>query len=115
MIRLRGGLYTWMATICSNLALDTMRSKHFRKDVVTDQLESKISQINKVNQVFMNIDRLDVRAHVKKLRSLYHEPLLLYSLGYTNSEIGQRLKIPLGTVKSRIRLGLILLRKVWAV
>jgi RNA polymerase sigma-70 factor (ECF subfamily) len=110
----KGSIYTWMAKICSHMALDQLNSKSYRKQNITGQLEPEIKNLNRRQCAVLNTDQIDVLLQVRRLQKTYTEPLLLYSTGYTHTEIGNLLDLPLGTVKSRIRAGLIILRKRWA-
>ncbi|MFJ5717947.1 RNA polymerase sigma factor [Neobacillus sp. NPDC093127] len=57
--------------------------------------------------------RLEVLTDLDKLDEKYKEMLILkYLKGYSQEEIAEMLKLPVGTVKSRLYRGLIMLRKI---
>lgn len=110
----KGGIYTWMATICTHEAIDHLKSRSYRKNTMTDQLEPELKNLDGRQVCVIREDEMDVLFQVSLLRKTYAEPIQLYSTGYTHTEIGNMLDIPLGTVKTRIRTGLLILKKVWA-
>lgn len=111
----KGGLYTWMAAICNNMAIDQMRSIHYRNQFRTSELELMIETVDGQQFFLPNTDLIDVIAHARKLRQSYADILMLsYQAGYSHVEIGGLLNIPLGTVKSRIRIAVGLLRQLYS-
>jgi RNA polymerase sigma-70 factor (ECF subfamily) len=63
--------------------------------------------------VSQRIDAQSVRAALGSLPPVQREAITLaYFSGLTQQEIAQRTDAPLGTVKSRVRLGLLQLRRV---
>jgi RNA polymerase sigma-70 factor (ECF subfamily) len=59
----------------------------------------------------MSLDRDAVQSALQQLPDDQRQPLLLaYFEGLTHVEISEKLSVPLGTVKSRMRLGLDKLR-----
>jgi RNA polymerase sigma factor (sigma-70 family) len=112
---LKGGIFAWMATICSHMALDQIRSKYTKQKCLTEPLKITTEQSCRLKHFMIDVDQIDLIFQVHKLRKIYEEPLMLFSIGYTHVEIGKMLNIPLGTVKSRIRAGSLILRKIWAI
>ncbi len=106
----KGRLYTWMARIARNTAIDLMRSRNYQQDRRTKDDASLVSDAEKSGEEMVIEDE-----GLKKVLSGLDEPLrkivlLLYFQGYTQREASERLGIPLGTVKTRTRTALIKLR-----
>lgn len=109
----RGRLYTWMVNIARNLAIDHKRSKSFKSDEKNQSLDLSVSAINRSQKTVFNIDRIGLKEIVEKLKPESQQVInLLYYGGYTQDEVANELKMPLGTVKTRTRTALIELRKL---
>ena len=110
----KGRLFTWMVTIARNSSKDMLRSKTHRKFVKTIAIEERIHLIEQENQIIINTDIIGVRSF---LHSLKKEHLVIFELiyykGYTHKEIAELLGIPLGTVKTRWRQGILALRAIY--
>jgi RNA polymerase sigma factor (sigma-70 family) len=106
----KGRLFTWMLNICRNASIDTLRSKSFR------QMQNQTS-LDSVYDIQMGIsstktDTIGLQKIIYSLPEDNRKPLILnYLEGYTHDEIAKMLQWPVGTVKTRIRNGLIQLRK----
>ena len=116
----RGSVYKWLVTLARSRAIDRTRSRNFarrRAMETTLDPDSKIEspQTSQLDAVLMLERAKVVRAVLAKIspeqRQVMH---LAYFLGYTQSEIAQKFEIPLGTVKSRMRQGLITLHSLLA-
>jgi len=108
----QGRLYTWMMRIARNASINYLASKHGsrRNDIQSTDNLVHISDANLVNQM----ETLDLNGAVTELDSKYSIVLdLIYYQGYTHVEVSEALDIPLGTVKSRIKIGLRELRKLY--
>ncbi len=104
-------LFTWLYRIAKNTAIDKLRSfnTRFDKEVQIDK-----SNVNILPSVNLNQDVLDIKAHVSKLDDRYRIVLkALFFEGMTQQEASDELQIPLGTIKSRLKIGLRELRKVY--
>lgn len=103
----RGSVRSWLLTIVRNRALDELRRRRARP--LPFSLETAMSgdTVHLDEALIARIDAAQVRA---ALSSLPEEQRLVIELAYfdglTHHEIAERLRIPLGTVKSRLRLGL---------
>lgn len=108
--RTKGRLFTWMLNITRNTAIDYTRSKEFKK---TDRLipETKIESLNNASET-----KIDHIGMTEMLNLLNAESKMIietvYLKGYTHSEAAEYLQLPLGTVKTKVRNGLIELRKL---
>lgn len=107
----KGTAFTWMLNITRNLALDKLRSasyKQGRQSIALDQyvnIHEHPSHEPEINQ--QELQQL-VNTLEPQQRTLID---LVYIQGYTQAEVAENLQIPLGTVKTRIRAALVLLRK----
>jgi len=100
-------LYTWMAQIARNAAIDWKRKTGNQPGSVNQKSLEDVS----FTVTSTNADVADLGKWINKLAKPEQEVLVLaYYEGHTQEAIGQILQIPLGTVKSRIRSGLLKLR-----
>lgn len=110
-----GSLKGWLQTIVRNRALDKVRSAVYR--------ESQFAQLHLIGQdlvshepemwqqVWGDEQAAFIRKVLDQLPSEQREVIELnYFAGYTHAEIADHLQIPIGTVKGRIRLGLLKIR-----
>ncbi len=109
----RGSVLAWMTTMAHRRAVDRVRS--VTSEVARDDRYAVSDVERDVDQVWDGVEqRLDgerVRRGMASLTQIQREALTLaYFGGYTQSQVAQLLKLPLGTVKTRIRDGLIGLR-----
>jgi len=108
----KGKLYTWMLNIARNLAIDKIRSNEFKMTQQTQNIEKSVHSINREYQVGFDPNFIDVKDLVDKLRPEQKELIdLIYFYGYTQAEAAEKLKMPLGTVKTRVRSAIGELRK----
>jgi RNA polymerase sigma factor (sigma-70 family) len=109
-------LYTWMLCISKNAAIDATRSKSFHKSQVTDKYseETELCSIN--NNSSAHIDYIGLEKTLRNLKNIHRKLIeLSFFKGYTHEEISQMEKIPVGTVKTRIRYGLNQLKDFWEI
>lgn len=110
----KGTLFTWILNICRNTAIDATRSKHYRGNGKVQNFEQFVGREEHTTE--MNINTLGLLQHVNKLEEKYRVVIdLIYLQGHTQKEVTEVLKIPLGTVKSRLKIGLRELRKLYHV
>jgi len=104
-----GNLAGWLARVSRNRALDVVRSKAIR---ATDTIPADVPLDETLDEtVFARIERARIRSALDALPEEQSIPITLgFFGGITHEEIARRLGIPLGTIKSRIRLGLRRLR-----
>ncbi len=102
----KGTLFTWMLNICRNAAIDKTRSAHFRRQSTKRNIDQKITD-NLDWSYTPKTEHIGVKSVVTKLDEKYQEIIdLVYFQGFTQQEVHEHLNIPLGTVKSRLRIGL---------
>ncbi|MCF0053255.1 sigma-70 family RNA polymerase sigma factor [Dyadobacter sp. LJ53] len=111
----KGTLFTWILNIARNTAIDKLRVEVKKEKVV--KLESVRDGDLSPATIFNPLPAtIDLRSIVERLlpdRKLLIE--MVYFQGYTHEEVSERLSLPLGTVKSRIRKALQELRQVFEV
>lgn len=109
----KGRLYTWMLQIARNTAIDTLRSKEFQKTKKIHALDESVNNGIKDLSSTSNVDYLGLDKVLSTLNEDQRKVInMAYFQGYTQEEISKELGIPLGTVKTRVRNGLIQLRKI---
>ena len=109
----RGNVVAWMATIAHRRAVDRVRStvSETRRDTDWGRLEADTPHDQVWDTLEHRLDTERVRKGLDSLTVVQREAVTLaYFGGYTHREVAGLLKLPLGTVKTRIRDGLIGLR-----
>jgi len=84
----KGRLFTWLLRVCRNTAIDKVRTGKFKAVAQSKTLEERLDE--KYQQVIN----------------------LIYLQGYTQRETSDLLEIPLGTVKSRVKIAIRELRNL---
>jgi RNA polymerase sigma-70 factor (ECF subfamily) len=112
----RGSVRTWLATIVRNRAIDLVRSPRERMARSEHDDAERLATVEDpapqvIDEVVVAIDRDLVRAAVDGLPDEQRNAIgLAFFRGLSHSEISAHTGVPLGTVKSRIRLGMQRLR-----
>jgi RNA polymerase sigma factor (sigma-70 family) len=108
----KGRLFTWMARLARNTALDQLRSRSQINTSRNDSLDGVSMEVERKHYVSYNPEVIGVKQLMKVLTIPQRQILdLIYFEGYTQSEVSEELNIPIGTVKTRIRLAILTLRK----
>lgn len=108
----KGRLFTWLINIARNSAIDATRAKGF--NIKNYELENVVNTIDAQNNTTPNIEGLDLKHLTEKLNPDYRILIdLLYFQGFTQAEAAENLKIPLGTVKTRIRAAILQLKEMF--
>jgi RNA polymerase sigma factor (sigma-70 family) len=109
----KGKLFTWMINIARNQAIDKTRSKEVSKGRKTDDIDYLVNKIDIQEHSQLAVDAIGLKEVLLKLsedqRFIVNQ---LYLKGYTQSEVAEEFDIPLGTVKTRLRLAMIELRSI---
>jgi len=111
----RGSVRNWLLSILHNRGVDRLRNlgAMSRRQEVLEQVEAR--RPPEPDAATLGIGRAlagEVRDELHALPSEQSEVLkLAYYGGFTHQEIAEMLQLPLGTVKSRMRLGLERLRR----
>jgi RNA polymerase sigma-70 factor (ECF subfamily) len=114
--RTRGTVVGWLLTIARTRALDRLRARLARPDTGATSPEDSGSE--PATPALDPVDAITAASNAKRVKQALGElPLLqrlaielAYFEGLTQSQIADRLEEPLGTVKTRIRQGLLKLR-----
>ena len=115
----RGTVYSFLATMARNKAIDRTRSRAFKnskKDdyVINDDEYSfnlSTENPNPEESIELTERAVSVRKALAELNEKEREVLYIsYFHGLSQSEIADKIEIPLGTVKYRMRQGMIKLR-----
>ncbi|WP_194765798.1 RNA polymerase sigma factor [Tamlana sp. I1] len=104
-------LFTWLYRIAYNTAIDKVRSL---KNKNTNEVQIETSTVYKVTSNELNQDVLDIKKHLSSLDEKYQIVInALFFEGMTQQEASEELDIPLGTIKSRLKIGLRELKKIY--
>ena len=109
----RGSLRTWVCSIVHHRALDRLRGRSgkARQEVSIDASVHDTPFEDTWDQVTQSLERDQIGRALAALPFEQRQAIeLAYLDGYSQSEISERLKIPLGTVKGRTRTALKKLR-----
>ena len=108
----KGRLFTWMVNIARNLAIDKIRSKDFKNQNKNQELENNVTFIDEQRNTVYKPELLGIKELVETLKPEQKLILdLVYFKGYTHVEAADELGIPLGTIKTRLRMAIMQLRK----
>jgi len=108
----KGRLFTWMVNIARNLAIDKTRSKDFKNQNKNQDIENNVTFIDEQRNTVYKPELMGVKNLVQTLKPEQRLIIeLVYFKGYTHVEAAEELGIPLGTVKTRLRMGIQELRK----
>jgi len=105
----RGNLAPWLAVIARNRAVDLLRKRRPQSELS----ETVVSvEPDLAGEAERGRTMEKVRGVLKEMPAAQRSALeMAYFEGYSHSEISEKTGEPLGTVKTRIRSGLMLLRK----
>ena len=110
----RGRAFTWLVTLTRSRAIDRLRQLGSRERLALSAIEF-VSDVasNPARDAFRSEQRQIVAGALSELSEEQRRALTLaYFEGLTQSEIAARLSSPLGTVKTRMRSGMIRLREL---
>lgn len=114
--REKGRLFTWMLNVCRNLAIDKLRSGEINKESKTDSLENSVSKVETTVQIEQSTETIGLPESLIQLPEEQRFVVeFLYLKGYTQSELAEEFNIPLGTIKTRLRLAMVQLRSIYQV
>lgn len=109
----KGGATTWIFTMAHRRAVDRIRSSQAGRDrdVRIGIRDYESDYDNVAGTVETTIENERVKKAMLQLTELQRQAITLaYYGGYSHSEVAEKLEIPLGTVKTRLRDGMIRLR-----
>jgi len=104
----RGSLRNWLFSIVRNRAIDRLRgSTRIRNEIDLADAEPRAQVPDAWEAVALDLERKQIQEGFGELPDPQRRTLeLAYFGGYTHVEIASRMHVPLGTVKSRMRIGL---------
>jgi len=110
----RGAVAPWLFSLARHKAIDLVRREaNIRKRTADVDLEFHESADDVDHETWLNFRRERVRAAIEELTPAQREALeLAFFGGLTHVEVSDRLGIPLGTAKTRIRSALLRLRDI---
>ena len=109
----KGGASTWILTMAHRRAVDRIRSSQSGRDRdVKIGIRDYVSDYDNVaDTVETTIEHERVKEAMSQLTELQRQAVTLaYYGGYSHSEVAAMLTVPIGTVKTRLRDGMIRLR-----
>ena len=108
----RGSVRSWATTLAHRRAIDRVRSEQAARDrTERDAQKRAVESPDVADQVVASIEATRVRKAVERLTVMQREAVeLAYFGGHTYREVAVLLNVPEGTVKTRIRDGMIRLR-----
>jgi RNA polymerase sigma-70 factor (ECF subfamily) len=110
----RGRPFTWLVTLARSRAIDRLRALGSRQRVADEAMQAAPESVSDAATDALESERRGVvREALGELPAEQREALVLaYFEGLTQTEIAARLSAPLGTVKTRMRSGMIKLREL---
>jgi RNA polymerase sigma-70 factor, ECF subfamily len=120
--RERGSFDAWLVTLTHHRAIDVLRTRRYKQRATEDRVdpdvlagmstENTILDRTGLTESIEKDEREKVRLAMEEISTEQKQVLeLAYYEGYSQSEIAELLKIPLGTVKTRMRQGMIKLSR----
>lgn len=101
----KGRLFTWLSSIAWNTSLDRIRSagyKHTKKSVEFDPLVYEGKMATEMQHADIGVQKA-----ISRLDEKYRQVIdLVYFGGYSHAEASEALNLPVGTVKSRVRIAI---------
>ena len=114
----RGSVRTWLCTMAHRRAVDRVRSEQASRERTerVGRASRPVAHDAVSDTVANRLEQQQVRAALGTLTELQREVIeLAYYGGHTHREVSELLDAPLGTVKTRMRDGLIRLRDAMGV
>lgn len=104
-------LFTWLFRITRNTAIDKVRSLSNKSE---REIQMDVSGVYNVGVEDLRPELMDMKQQLDKIEPRYRTVLeALFFEGMTQQEASEELGIPLGTIKSRLKIGLRELKKIY--
>ncbi|MGH3133541.1 MAG: sigma-70 family RNA polymerase sigma factor [Gaiellaceae bacterium] len=107
---------TWILTLVHRRAVDLVRREERRRtEPLPDEAAARAQDASEPTDeaAWLRFERERVQAALRQLPDVQREALeLAYYGGFSQSELAERLGVPLGTIKSRMFTGLARLREI---
>lgn len=108
----KGKFFTWLVNIARNAAIDGTRQKGYKRQ--NQDIENVVNTIDANQSVSLNPETLDVKELTHHLTADYKILVdLIYFQGFTQAEAAEHLNMPLGTVKTRLRVAINKLKELF--
>lgn len=110
----RASVRTWILSITHHRAVDLVRRRRVTVELpeATDPAAEALTVPDVWPEVARSVDADAVRRAIAQLPDAQRQAIeLAYFEGLTQVEIAERTQSPLGTIKSRVRLGLMTMRR----
>lgn len=105
----RGSLGAWLAVIARNRAIDALRKRRYESDIEDTVVSVEPDLVSEADR---SRAAKNVRDALSGMHPAQRQALeLAFFEGLTHTEIAAKIEEPLGTIKTRIRAGLLALRK----
>jgi RNA polymerase sigma-70 factor (ECF subfamily) len=103
----RGSLRTWLLAVVRHKTVDRLRRNRSRPQSSLDAIDQPMIGPDVWEMVSTNLTRDQVQQAFASLPDAQRQTIeLAYLGGFTQNEIAERMNVPLGTVKGRMRIGL---------
>jgi len=110
----RGALGPYLRVMARSRALD-MHREHRASERIADRLRLRTERVEAAPDPRLAPEREDLRIALRELPDGQREAVVLtYWGGLTAEEVARHAGVPLGTAKSRVRLGVMRLRAAYA-
>jgi RNA polymerase sigma-70 factor (ECF subfamily) len=118
----RGTFVTWLVTLAHNKSINTLRSRRYKKsaqeakqDIADITSDSTIDHQTPERHALETDERRNILRALDQIPEMQRKALYLsYYEGYSQSEIAEMLGEPLGTIKTRMRKGMMKLAGILA-
>jgi RNA polymerase sigma-70 factor (ECF subfamily) len=112
----RGSVFAWAATLARNRAIDRVRMRRRRAEILQESAAEvhppATDHPDSADTLWLREKAVAVRAALGRLAPDQRTAIeLAFFTGLTQQEIAEKLNEPLGTIKARIRRGLLKLRE----
>lgn len=104
----KAAFYTWMVNILKNSAIDVGRTLKFQSEQKTVSFDNDVHSSKNEHILSMGMEATQL---LKNVEQKYVQVLdYLYLRGYSQSEMAEELDIPIGTIKTRVKKAIDILR-----
>lgn len=101
-------LYTWMFNILKNASLDILRTQKFQTERKTISFDYNVHNDKYTDSKEFSLDVMKLLQGMEDKYAVVLE--YLYLKGFTQSELSEELDLPLGTIKTRVKKAIEILR-----
>lgn len=109
----KGRLYTWMLNLARNLAIDHTRSRHEKMKSKIQSVSDSVYELKNHSSQSSENDFLGLNTFINELKNDHKTIIdLVYFKGYTQEQVSKELNMPLGTVKTKVKQAITILREL---